>query len=195
MNLKEIVIATGGKLLSGDEQMEITGFSQDSRQVIKGMMYIPIIGERFDGHDFINSAFDNGASAVITSRELDDCNRAVIKVEDTLKTLQDMARYLRMHRNVKVVGITGSVGKTSTRDMVYSVVKQQYKTLKTEGNYNNNIGLPLTILRLKDEEVMILEMGMNHLKEMEELSLIARPDISAITNVGTAHIGDRKSVV
>lgn len=190
MNLKEIVIATGGKLLSGDEQMEITGFSQDSRQVTKGMMYIPIIGERFDGHDFINSAFDNGASAVITSRELDDCNRAVIKVEDTLKTLQDMARYLRMHRNVKVVGITGSVGKTSTRDMVYSVVKQQYKTLKTEGNYNNNIGLPLTILRLKDEEVMILEMGMNHLKEMEELSLIARPDISAITNVGTAHIGE-----
>lgn len=190
MKVSEIVIATGGTLVSGDETLEITGFSQDSRQVAAGMMYIPIIGERFDGHDFIDSAFANGASAVISERMIENSERVVILVKDTLKALQDMARCLRKHRDVKVVGITGSVGKTSTRDMVYSVVKQQYKTLKTEGNYNNNIGLPLTILRLKDEEVMILEMGMNHLKEMEELSLIACPDISAITNVGTAHIGE-----
>lgn len=190
MKVSEIVIATGGKLISGDENLEITGFSQDSRKVSQGMMYIPIIGERFDGHDFIDSAFDNGASAVISERMIKDSNHVVVVVENTLKALQDMARYLRTHRDVKVVGITGSVGKTSTRDMVYSVVRQQYKTLKTDGNYNNNIGLPLTILRYQDEEVMILEMGMNHLKEMEELSLIARPDISAITNVGTAHIGE-----
>lgn len=191
MKIKEIIAATNGILLSGDENLEITGFSQDSRKVSDGMMYIPIIGERFDGHDFIENAFENGASAIISDRIIDDrSDKVIIKVEDTLKALQDMARYLRKNRNVKVVGITGSVGKTSTRDMVYSVIKQQYKTLKTEGNYNNNIGLPLTILRFKDEEVMVLEMGMNHLKEMEELSMIALPDISAITNIGTAHIGE-----
>ena len=190
MKVKEILAATDGKLLSGDSELEITGFSQDSRKVSNGMMYIPIIGERFDGHDFIQSAFDNGASAIITDRVIDDNKHTVILVKDTLKALQDMAHYLRNHRDVIVVGITGSVGKTSTRDMVYSVIKQQYRTLKTEGNYNNNIGLPLTILRLQDEQVMVLEMGMNHLKEMEELSLIANPDISAITNVGTAHIGE-----
>lgn len=190
MNIREIIVATNGILLSGDENLEITGFSQDSRKVSAGMMYIPLIGERFDGHDFIESAFENGASAIISDRVIDRNDKVVIKVEDTLKALQDMARYLRKNQNVKVVGITGSVGKTSTRDMVYSVIKQRYKTLKTEGNYNNNIGLPLTILRLKDEEVMVLEMGMNHLKEMEELSMIALPDISAITNVGTAHIGE-----
>ena len=190
MKIKEIVTATKGKLLSGDEELEIIGFSQDSRKVKEGMMYIPLIGERFDGHDFISSAFDNGASAIISDRVIEDEKHAVILVDDTLLALQDMARYVRENRNVTVVGITGSVGKTSTRDMVYSVIKQQYRTLKTEGNYNNNIGLPLTILRWQDEQVMVLEMGMNHLKEMEELSLIARPDISAITNVGTAHIGE-----
>ncbi|WP_455684284.1 UDP-N-acetylmuramoyl-tripeptide--D-alanyl-D-alanine ligase [Thomasclavelia sp.] len=190
MKIKEIVAATNGILISGDENFEVAGFSQDSRNVKAGMMYIPLIGERFDGHDFINDAFENGASAIITDRDIKKSNKIIIKVKDTLMALQDMARYLRKHRNIKVVGITGSVGKTSTRDMIYSVVKQGYQALKTEGNYNNNIGLPLTILRLKDEEVMILEMGMNHLKEMEELSLIAHPDISAITNVGTAHIGE-----
>ena len=148
-----------------------------------------ISGEASDFIAFKN-AFENGASAVISDRDIDDSEHIIIKVKDTLKALQDMAHYLRKHRKVKVVGITGSVGKTSTRDMVYSVIKQQYKTLKTEGNYNNSIGLPLTILRLKDEQVMVLEMGMNHLKEMEELSMIACPDISAITNVGTAHIGE-----
>ena len=190
MKIKEIVTATNGILLNGDENFEVVGFSQDSRNIKAGMMYIPIIGERFDGHDFIDSAFENGASAIITDRDVYKSDKIIIKVKDTLIALQDMARYLRKHRDVKVVGITGSVGKTSTRDMVYSVVKQGYRVLKTEGNYNNNIGLPLTILRLKYEEIMILEMGMNHLKEMEELSLIALPDISAITNVGTAHIGE-----
>ena len=190
MKVKEIVAATNGELLSGDSELEIIGFSQDSRNVREQMMYIPLIGERFDGHSFIGSAFDNGASAIISDRIIERDDKVVIKVADTLKALQDMARYLRCNRNVKVIGVTGSVGKTSTRDMIYSVVKQGYKALKTEGNYNNNIGLPLTILRLQDEEVMVLEMGMNHLKEMEELSLIALPDISVITNVGTAHIGE-----
>ena len=190
MKVYEIVEATNGILQSGDINQDITGFIQDSRSVKKGDMYIPIIGERLNGHDFIQSAFDNGASAIITSADVSYPDKIVIKVKDTTVALQQMAAYLREHRNVKVVGITGSVGKTSTKDMVYSVVGKKYRTLKTLGNYNNEIGLPLTILRMQDEEVLILEMGMNHLGEMSLLSKIAKPDIAVITNVGTAHIGE-----
>lgn len=190
MKVYEILEATKGILVSGNKEDEICFFSQDSRQMKNGGMYIPLKGERFDGHDFIESAFQTGATAIITAKDVSYPDKIVIKVEDTYQALKDMAIYLRSHRPVKVVGVTGSVGKTSTRDMVYSVVKQKYKTLKTEGNYNNEIGLPLTILRYQDEEVMVLEMGMNHLNEMSRLSMIAHPDVSCITNVGTAHIGE-----
>ena len=181
MKVYEVVEATRGILVSGNK---------DSRQMTNGGMYIPLKGERFDGHNFIESAFQIGAQAIISEKDVNYEDKIVIKVKDTHQALKDMASYLRNHRPVKVVGVTGSVGKTSTRDMVYSVVKQKYKTLKTEGNYNNEIGLPLTILRYHDEEVLVLEMGMNHLQEMSRLSMIARPDIACITNVGTAHIGE-----
>ncbi len=190
MKVYEIVEATQGILVSGNKDDEINFFSQDSRQMKNGGMYIPLKGERFDGHNFIESAFQTGAQAIISEKDVKYEDKIVIKVKDTYQALKDMASYLRNHRPVKVVGVTGSVGKTSTRDMVYSVVKQKYKTLKTEGNYNNEIGLPLTILRYQDEEVMVLEMGMNHLNEMSRLSMIAHPDVSCITNVGTAHIGE-----
>ena len=190
MLIKEIVLATNGQLLSGNLEDDITGFTQDTRKINQGDMYIPIIGENMDGHIFIEQAFEKGASSIITSQKVDYPDKNVIYVEDTLKALADMARYLREHRNVKVVGITGSVGKTSTKDMIYSVVSTKYKTLKTLGNYNNEIGLPLTILRHSDEDVMVLEMGMNHLGELSHLTSIAKPDIAAITNVGTAHIGE-----
>ncbi len=190
MYVYEIVEATKGTLVSGNINQDITFFSQDSRQMAQGGMYIPLKGERFDGHDFIESAFDTGADAVISHKDVSYPDKIVIRVQDTMQALKDMAIYLREHRPVKVVGVTGSVGKTSTRDMIYSVIKQKYHTLKTEGNYNNEIGLPLTILRYVNEEVMVLEMGMNHLKEMSRLSYIARPDIACITNVGTAHIGE-----
>lgn len=190
MKVYEIVEATRGILVSGNKDDEINFFSQDSRQMTNGGMYIPLKGERFDGHNFIESAFQTGAQAIISEKDVNYEDKIVIKVKDTHQALKDMASYLRNHCPVKVVGVTGSVGKTSTRDMVYSVVKQKYKTLKTEGNYNNEIGLPLTILRYHDEEVLVLEMGMNHLQEMSRLSMIARPDIACITNVGTAHIGE-----
>lgn len=190
MKVYEIVEATQGILVSGNKDDEINFFSQDSRQMKNGGMYIPLKGERFDGHNFIESAFQTGAQAIISEKDVKYEDKIVIKVKDTYQALKDMASYLRNHRPVKVVGVTGSVGKTSTRDMVYSVVKQKYKTLKTEGNYNNEIGLPLTILRYHDEEVLVLEMGMNHLQEISRLSMIARPDIACITNVGTAHIGE-----
>lgn len=190
MLIKEIIEATNGTLLSGNMDDDIHGFTQDTRQIHKGDMYIPLVGEKNDGHQFIEQAFEAGASTVITAHPIDAPEHNVILVEDTLQALTDMASYLRKNRPVKVVGITGSVGKTSTKDMIYAVVSTQYKTLKTLGNYNNHIGLPLTILRHDDEEVMVLEMGMNHLGEIHHLTMIAKPDISCITNVGTAHIGE-----
>ena len=110
-------------------------------------------------------------------------------VKNVVKSIQDVAKYKREKSNVKVVGITGSVGKTSTKDIVASVISKKYKVLKTQGNYNNEIGLPLTILSLKDEEIMVLEMGMSAFGEMSLLTNIAKPDIAAITNIGTSHIG------
>lgn len=191
MKVKDILAATNGKLLQGDINADIRSFNQDTRKIQSGDMYIPLVGEVFDGHAFIEKAFENGAGSIITAKEGDyPSDKIVILVADTLKALQDMAHYHRMHQNVKVVAITGSVGKTSTKDMIASVIETKYKTLKTLGNYNNQIGLPLTILRLQDEEVMVLEMGMNNLGEIHELSLIAEPDIAVITNVGTAHIGN-----
>lgn len=190
MLIKEIVEATNGQLLSGDPEYDVKGFTQDTRKIHEGDMYIPIIGENNDGHDYIEQAFVLGASSIITDRKVDYISKNVILVEDTFKALGDMAAYLRDHHSIKVVGITGSVGKTSTKDMIYAVVSTKYKTLKTLGNYNNQIGLPLTILRYQGEEAMVLEMGMNHLEEIHYLTKIAKPDVAAITNVGTAHIGE-----
>ncbi len=190
MLIREIVEATKGRLLSGNLEDCVDFFTQDSREVKAGCMYIPLIGERLDGHQFIEQAFLNGASSIITDRVVDYPDKNVILVEDTLIALGQMAHYIRHHRDVLVVGITGSVGKTSTKDMIYSVVSMKYKTLKTLGNYNNQVGLPLTMLRHKDEEALVLEMGMNHLDEIHYLTMIANPHVAAITNVGTAHIGE-----
>ena len=189
MLIKEIVEATGGTLLCGNMNDDVRGFTQDTRQIHQGDMYIPLVGEKNDGHQFIKQAFEAGASAVMTAHPIEDDTHNVILVKDTLQALTDMAAYLREHRDVKVVGITGSVGKTSTKDLVSNVVAQKYKICKTIGNNNNNIGLPFTILRLKDEEIMILEMGMNHFGEIHLLSKIAKPNICVITNIGTSHIG------
>ncbi len=190
MKVWEIIEATNGILISGELSQDIQGFCQDTRKIKPKDMYIPLVGEVFDGHDFIDEAFKQGASAIITSRhESYPQDKTVIFVKDTLKALQEMASYLRNNRDVKVVAITGSVGKTSTKDMVASVIATRYKTLKTQGNYNNHIGLPLTMLNYHGEEVMVLEMGMSHLGEIHLLSQIAKPDYAIITNVGTAHIG------
>lgn len=190
MKVKDIVKATDGVLVSGDLNTVISNVTQDSRECQMGSLYVPILGENHDGHDFIEAAFLNGAVATFTSTPISCPDKVVILVKDTLKALQQLASYIRSSHPMKVVGITGSVGKTSTRDMIYSVVSQKYKTLKTLGNYNNEIGLPLTILRYQKEEVLVLEMGMNHLQEISLLSKISRPDIAVITNVGTAHIGE-----
>ena len=187
MLISEIIEATNGKLLNGHLDDQVNGFTQDTRVIQPGNLYIPLVGIK-DGHDYIPQAFKNGATATLTSHPIEDDVHNVILVEDTMKALGDLARYVRVHSNAKVVGITGSAGKTSTKDMIASVISQQYTTLKTQGNFNNNIGLPLTILRYNGEEVMVIEMGMNHFGEIERMTKSSRPDIGIITNIGVSHI-------
>ena len=189
MKVYEIVEATRGILVSGNKDDEINFFSQDSRQMTNGGMYIPLKGERFDGHNFIESAFQTGAQAIISEKDVNYEDKIVIKVKDTHQALKDMASYLRNHRPVKVVGVTGSVGKTSTKEMISAVLEQKYNVLKTEGNFNNEIGLPLTILRIRREhEAAVVEMGISEFGEMHRIAKVAKPDICVMTNIGQCHL-------
>lgn len=197
MKIKDIIDITKGNLITGREDFEFENFSKDTRTIQKGDIYIGIKGEKFDGNEFWKQALDNGAEAVIiqdieiTEVEKEKySNKIIIKVEDTLKALYEIAKYKRSLYDIPVIAVTGSVGKTSTKDVIASVVSSKYKTLKTEGNNNNNIGLPLTILKLKDHEAMVVEMGMNHFGEISLLTDIARPTLAVITNIGTSHIGN-----
>lgn len=197
MKIKEILNVTKGKMLFGNEELEVENFSKDTRTIQKGDIYIGIKGEKFDGSNFWNQALDSGATAVIISNiqiSKDEKekykDKTIIQVEDTLEALYEIAKYKRSLYNIPVIAVTGSVGKTSTKDIIASVVSQKYKTLKTEGNNNNNIGLPLTILKLKDHEALVVEMGMNHFGEISLLTSIAKPTLSVITNIGTSHIGN-----
>ena len=197
MKVKEILKVTKGKMLFGNEELEVENFSKDTRTIQKGDIYIGIKGEKFDGSNFWNQALDAGATAVIISNiqiskeEKEKYkDKTIIQVEDTFEALYEIAKYKRSLYNIPVIAVTGSVGKTSTKDIIASVVSQKYKTLKTEGNNNNNIGLPLTILKLKDHESLVVEMGMNHFGEISLLTNIAKPTLAVITNIGTSHIGN-----
>ena len=198
MKVKDIVKITNGKILCGDEKIPCNHFVRDSREVKEGDVYVALKGEKFDGNDFCLDAIYNGAKVCIVSKditaeendEIKKSNVTIIQVPGTLKALQEIATYKRMQYNIPVVAVTGSVGKTSTKDLIASVVSQKYNTLKTKGNYNNEIGLPLTILGLTDEKAMVVEMGMNHFGEIRKLTNIAKPTVAVITNIGTAHIGN-----
>lgn len=197
IKIEDILKATNGKLIIGDKNLICENFSKDTRNIQKGDIYIGIKGETFDGSAFWKQALENGASTVIVenidfSQEnlVQFQGKNIIEVENTLEALYAIARYKRSLYDIPVIAITGSVGKTSTKDIVANVVSQKYRTLKTIGNNNNNIGLPFTILKLKDEEAMVLEMGMNHFGEISLLTSIAKPTICVITNIGTSHIGN-----
>lgn len=191
--VRDVVRVCHGKLLCGSLDLELIEFCTDSRKVGVGDVYVGICGERVDGNDFYEEAIKRGASCLILSKEPQNkCleNVSILLVPDTIKCLQELASYKRSLYNIPVIAITGSVGKTSTKDIVYSVVSKKYKTLKTMGNYNNHLGVPLTVLGLRDHEAMVVEMGMNHLGEISLLSHIVKPTIAIVTNVGTAHIGN-----
>lgn len=194
--VKDIIDRFNGKLICGDINLLLDNFSHDTRTIQDGDIYVGIRGESFDGNKFYIDAFDKGAKACIVDN-IDVNNipdkykdKTIVLVDDSLKCIQDLARYKRSLYNIPVVGVTGSVGKTSTKDIIYSVLSTKYKVLKTEGNNNNHIGLPFTILRLKDEDIMVIEMGMNNFGEISFLTNIAKPTMAVITNVGTAHIGN-----
>lgn len=197
LSIKNIIEVTKGKLIVGNEENVCKTYSKDTRTIKNGDCYIGIKGEKFDGNKFWETALENGADTVIVQgvnfkgKDIEKWkNKNIIKVEDTLEALYEIAKYKRSLYNIPVIAITGSVGKTSTKDMVANVVSQKYKTLKTQGNHNNNVGLPFTILELQDEEAMVLEMGMNHFGEISLLTSIAKPTMCIITNIGTSHIGN-----
>ena len=189
MQLAEIAQALNTSC-EGDAETVITSVAFDSRKISQGALFIPIKGER-DGHDFVGSAIEAGASATLW--EAGNPNKpegiAVLEVADTLKAMQDLARYYLQKVNPTVVSITGSNGKTTTKDMVAAVLAKRFNVYKTQANFNNEIGVPMTILEMKPiTEILVLEMGMDRAGQLHELSQLARPDVAVITMIGEAHI-------
>lgn len=191
LSCREIAEAAGGTLLKGDPETRVNGVSIDSRDIKPGNLFVPLKGERTDGHKFIAEAVKKGAVGSFCAEPLppESLPGVVIKVEDTLDALQKMAGYNRKKYAPDVIGITGSSGKTTTKDLIATVLGRHYKILKTEGNYNNEIGLPLTLLNITEEHrIAVLELAMSGLGEIALLSQIARPGWAVITNIGEAHI-------
>ncbi len=175
-----------------DKKICVTGVSIDSRTTKKGDIFFALKGEKFDGHNFVNDAISKGAAAIVVSERVTLIRKLPsILVKDTTTALQDFAKYYRSMFNVKVVGITGSNGKTTTKDILTSVLSQKNSVLSTTGNFNNHIGLPLTLFQLeKKHRYCVLEMGANHKGEIVRLCEISSPSVGIVTNIGTAHIGN-----
>ncbi|MCD8364891.1 MAG: UDP-N-acetylmuramoyl-tripeptide--D-alanyl-D-alanine ligase [Clostridiales bacterium] len=197
MSLENIRKACGGTLYFQDTRddgksvsgREVEGVVIDSRQVQEGFLYVAMRGERVDGHRFIPDVFEKGAAAVLSEEILKEPAGPYILVESCPQALKDIAEYYRSTLTIPVVGIAGSVGKTSTKEMIAAVLEQRYCVLKTEGNFNNEIGLPLTLLRIRPEhEVAVVEMGISDFGEMHRLAKMARPDVCVMTNIGQCHL-------
>ena len=187
---RELCAAVGGTLLQ-DSGAPVTGVTTDSRAVQPGQLFIPLVGERFDGHAYISKALDGGAAGCLTAREPETLlpGKLYIQVADTRLALKALASWYRNKFDLPVVQVTGSAGKTTTKEMVAAVLSQRYDTLKTQANFNNDIGTPLTLLGLAPHhQAAVIETGMNHFGEIRYLGEMVRPDIAVITNVGDAHI-------
>lgn len=186
LNLKEIVSAVRGSF-GYPADAEIENVSTDTRKITENSVFIALKGERFDGHDYAAKAMELGAKAVITQRPVEGAK--CIIVDSTAQALLDLAEYFKSKLDLKTVAITGSVGKTTTKDMIFEVVSQRYKTLKTQGNLNNEIGMPQTIFGLDSSfGAAILEMGMSDIGEISRMSMCAHPDVCVVTNIGVSHI-------
>ena len=195
--VKDILNICNCKLLCGNEEEICSNFSRDSREINEGDIYLGIKGERFNGSNFYKEAFEKGAKGCIlqdieiSKEEIDTYkDKFIIIVENVVDALQKIAKYKRSLYDIPVIGITGSVGKTSTKDIIASVMATKYNVLKTQGNYNNEIGLPLTVLKLKEHDALVLEMGMSAFKEMSLLTDIAKPTTGVVTIIGSSHIGE-----
>ena len=203
ITIREILEAVDGTLLGEfrDLDQTVTHVFTDSRKPDPGALFLPLEGERFDGHAFIHDALEGGGAGCFTQRERESYlpDKFYIKVSGTQRALRDLARWYRKRFSIPFVAITGSVGKTTTKDMVAAVLGERYQVLKTEGNFNNEVGLPLTLLRLNHtHEICVVEMGMNHFGEIDYLSAIVEPDVAVITNIGDSHIenlGSRESIL
>ncbi len=196
LTLKKIADACNGRLCNycPEKDKEVSGVELDSRKVQENYLFIATRGERTDGHNFIGQAFLKGAAGVICEKEPEEGIGVYILVKDSFQALKDIACFYRDGLDIVVVGVTGSVGKTSTKEFIASVLETRYRVLKTEGNFNNEIGLPLTILKIReDHEAAVLEMGISDFGEMHRLSRMARPDICVLTNIGQCHLENLKS--
>lgn len=193
--LRDAAAWTQGETI-GDAALQ--NISTDSRQLPAQALFVPIKGERFDGHDFIAGAIENGAAAVVSHRRHETYPVPALYVADTAQALLDLAGGYRRLCGGTVVGVTGSAGKTTTKELIYAVVSRRFAARKTEGNLNNEIGLPLTLFRMtRETEVMVAEMGMNHFGEISRMTAAAKPNIAVITNIGTSHIaflGSREGI-
>ncbi|MBQ7032402.1 MAG: UDP-N-acetylmuramoyl-tripeptide--D-alanyl-D-alanine ligase [Clostridia bacterium] len=194
--MRAIEIANGaGGILAGNENAEVRTISTDSRKIEAGTLFVAIRGERFDGNTFANAAYEAGATVVLGNETVSPpVGCAYIRTEDSVEALGRLAAYHRQKFDIPVVGVTGSVGKTTTKEMIAAVLSARYTTLKTAGNFNNHIGLPLTVLGLSDSHgAAVIEMGMSARGEISYLTKIARPGLAVITNVGLSHIETLKT--
>ncbi|HHZ06145.1 MAG TPA: UDP-N-acetylmuramoyl-tripeptide--D-alanyl-D-alanine ligase [Clostridiales bacterium] len=200
LSIAALAKACGGQLFATENpnNLYISNITTDSRKVSQGCLFIPLRGETFDGHDFINQTFSQGAVCCLSEKKL-KTNKPYILVKSCYHAIKDIAQYYRSMFTIPFIGITGSVGKTSTKEMIASVLEQKFRVLKTQGNFNNELGVPLTLFGLEDyHEVAVIEMGISDFNEMTRLSTMVKPDICVITNIGDCHLEkliDRKGVL
>lgn len=195
LTLERIAAVCGGSYVgdAGKGSMCVSDITTDSRKVTEGCLFVPIKGARVDGHDFIGQVIAKGALCVLSERDLGQVDFPYIRVKSSLQAVKDMAEEYLRQLDIPVVGITGSVGKTSTKEMIAAVLEQKYRVLKTLGNFNNELGLPLTVFRLREEhQIAVLEMGISDFGEMSRLARIARPRTAVITNIGCCHLENLK---
>lgn len=197
LTFNELIHSIKGEIVSGKRQEIFNDICIDTRKIKEGNVFLAIKGENFNGNDFVVEAIEKGAKiAIVDEVNFDKCpvEGTVIKVKNTQEALSDLAKYYKNKLGIKVVGVTGSTGKTSTKDLISALLSEKYSVFKTKGNFNNEIGLPLMILELtKDYDIAVLEMGMNHLGDIHYLANIANPDIAVITNIGLSHLENLKT--